>query len=188
MFFTETPQAVHSNCDYQSWTILRFGTSIFKGQVRTIFTPFPSFSSFTLRRYKPFILILPKLDYFGSFETSNFQGASSNHTFFLFFFFFLLYVILHWSYNYHANNMYQQVAPIESYVEKVRTIFTSFPSLSSFKLRRYKPFILTETVKAGDHSAIRNAPILKGSFEPSALLPSLSSQRRYKLFILIETV
>ena len=27
-------------------------------------------------------------------------------------------MILDWSYNYHANNMYQQVSPIELYVKK----------------------------------------------------------------------
>ena len=30
------------------------------------------------------------------------------------------YVILDWSYNYNANNMYQKVAPIELYVKKER--------------------------------------------------------------------
>ena len=72
-------------------------------------------------------------------------------------------MILDWSANYHANNMYQQVAPIEIYVKKVRTIFTSFPSLSSFKLRRYKPFILTETVKAGPFCDLQRSNF-KGQF------------------------
>ena len=40
---------------------------------------------------------------------------------FLFKSFFFTYVILHWSYSYHSNNMYQQLAPVEIFVKQQET-------------------------------------------------------------------
>ena len=83
--------------------------------------------------------------------------------------------------------MYQQVAPIEIYVKKVRTIFASFPSLSSFKLRRYKPFILIETVQAGPFCDLQRSNF-KGKFRTICSPSIVFLTETLQPFILIKTV
>ena len=61
-------------------------------------------------------------------QTERFVGSSFKKIFFLNLKSFHIYMVLDWSYNYHANNMYQQVATVEIYVKKITTKITSVQS------------------------------------------------------------